>query len=76
MSCTSPRTVASTSFPRVCPSRRSMSGSVWINRHGIVAPDIPFGGMKQSGVGRSNGDPGLDAYCELKTLSIALPKTA
>jgi len=52
------------------------SGSVWINRHGIVAPDIPFGGMKQSGVGRSNGDPGLDAYCELKTLSIALPKTA
>jgi acyl-CoA reductase-like NAD-dependent aldehyde dehydrogenase len=48
------------------------AGSVWVNRHGVVAPDVPFGGMKQSGVGRSNGDVGVDAYSELTTISVQL----
>jgi acyl-CoA reductase-like NAD-dependent aldehyde dehydrogenase len=50
------------------------AGSVWVNRHGIVMPDIPFGGFKHSGLGRANGYVGLDAYCELQTVSIAKPK--
>jgi acyl-CoA reductase-like NAD-dependent aldehyde dehydrogenase len=49
------------------------AGSVWVNRHGLVSPEVPFGGTKQSGVGRANGQIGLDHYCELKTVSIALP---
>ncbi|MCV7410625.1 hypothetical protein AWC05_20590 [Mycobacterium florentinum] len=48
------------------------AGSVWVNRHGIVSPEVPFGGMKQSGVGRANGAPGLDQYSELKTVSVAI----
>ncbi len=48
------------------------AGSVWVNRHGIVSPEVPFGGMKQSGVGRTNGGPGLDQYSELKTVSVAI----
>ncbi|MGP9806211.1 aldehyde dehydrogenase family protein [Paracoccus sp. NSM] len=26
-------------------------GSVWINAHGVIRPDVPFGGVKQSGLG-------------------------
>lgn len=48
------------------------AGSVWVNRHGLVSPEVPFGGVKQSGVGRANGDVGLDSYCELTTISVAL----
>lgn len=50
------------------------AGSVWVNRHGLVLPDTPFGGMKMSGIGRSNGQVGLDSYCELKTISMAKNK--
>jgi acyl-CoA reductase-like NAD-dependent aldehyde dehydrogenase len=49
---------------------RLEAGSVWVNRHGIVSPEVPFGGMKQSGYGRSNGSVGLDQYSELKTISV------
>jgi acyl-CoA reductase-like NAD-dependent aldehyde dehydrogenase len=47
------------------------SGSVWVNRHGIVMPHIPFGGMKHSGIGRTNGAVGADLYSELQTISIS-----
>jgi acyl-CoA reductase-like NAD-dependent aldehyde dehydrogenase len=42
-------------------------GTTWVNHHADVGPHIPFGGTKHSGIGRSNGRPGLDAYCELQT---------
>ncbi|MEU2006494.1 aldehyde dehydrogenase family protein [Rhodococcus sp. NPDC019627] len=51
------------------------AGSAWVNRHGIVSPEVPFGGTKQSGVGRANAAVGLDQYCELRTVSVALPRT-
>lgn len=57
-------------------ARRLQSGSAWVNRHGLVVPDIPFGGFKMSGVGRANGQPGFDSYCELQTISIAKPRPA
>ncbi|HVV11879.1 aldehyde dehydrogenase family protein [Amycolatopsis sp.] len=50
------------------------AGSAWVNRHALVVPDVPFGGTKQSGVGRANGAVGLDTYCELRTVSVALPR--
>lgn len=34
-------------------------GSVWINRHGAVQPDAPFGGLKKSGLGVEFGEEGL-----------------
>lgn len=37
-------------------------GSVWINGHGQVMPHIPFGGIKQSGVGVEFGEEGLLEY--------------
>jgi len=46
---------------------RLEAGTVWINHHVEVAPHIPFGGVKQSGIGRSGGVQGADAYAELQT---------
>jgi acyl-CoA reductase-like NAD-dependent aldehyde dehydrogenase len=58
----------------VALARKLESGSAWVNRHGLVMPDTPFGGMKQSGIGRANGQAGLDSYSELQTISVALPR--
>jgi acyl-CoA reductase-like NAD-dependent aldehyde dehydrogenase len=42
-------------------------GTTWVNSHAEVAPHVPFGGTKLSGIGRNCGTPGLDAYAELQT---------
>ena len=55
---------------------RLESGTAWVNQHGIVLPNVPCGGMKLSGVGRANGQIGLDSYSELQTISVSLPKPA
>ncbi|OJZ92899.1 hypothetical protein ASPFODRAFT_122574 [Aspergillus luchuensis CBS 106.47] len=44
------------------------SGSVWINSHFQVAPNIPFGGMKASGNGREWGLEGLKSYTQSQML--------
>jgi betaine-aldehyde dehydrogenase len=44
------------------------AGIIWVNRHLTVPPEIPFGGMNESGVGRENGSHALDSYCRTKTL--------
>jgi acyl-CoA reductase-like NAD-dependent aldehyde dehydrogenase len=46
---------------------RLQCGTAWVNNHTEVAPHIPFGGVKSSGVGRSGGRPGIDAYSSLQS---------
>jgi len=46
------------------------AGIVWVNHYGIVSPQTPFGGYKNSGIGRENGYEGLENYLETKTISI------
>ncbi len=48
-------------------ARRVRSGSVTVNGL-IVDPKMPFGGFKQSGIGREGGIEGLDLYFETKTV--------
>ncbi|KAJ5726985.1 hypothetical protein N7493_006012 [Penicillium malachiteum] len=43
------------------------SGSVWVNSHFQVAPNVPFGGHKQSGMGVEWGLTGLLGYCNSQT---------
>ena len=50
------------------------AGSVWINCYDAVMSQTPFGGFKQSGVGRELGPEGIKAYIECKTVTIALPQ--
>ncbi|GAA6022665.1 hypothetical protein JCM10207_008573 [Rhodosporidiobolus poonsookiae] len=38
------------------------SGSVWVNMYGVVCPSVPFGGYKQSGIGRELGSAGVSEY--------------
>jgi len=44
------------------------AGTVWVNSHNTVDPNAPFGGYKQSGIGREHGRAVLDAYLETKTI--------
>lgn len=44
------------------------AGTVWVNSHFEVAPGIPFGGHKWSGIGTEWGVNGLKAYCNSQSL--------
>ena len=48
------------------------SGSVWVNCYNALTPQTPFGGFKQSGIGREMGPDGLEEYLETKTVSIKI----
>ncbi|MBN9268880.1 MAG: aldehyde dehydrogenase family protein, partial [Mesorhizobium sp.] len=43
------------------------AGTVWVNSHNTLDPTAPFGGFKQSGIGREHGKAALDSYLEVKT---------
>jgi len=47
---------------------RIRAGTISINGGAWYGPDAPFGGYKQSGVGREMGVPGLSEYLEIKTV--------
>ena len=51
---------------------RIKAGTVWINAYRVVAPSVPFGGFKASGIGRENGVHGIDAYLENKSVWVEL----
>lgn len=44
------------------------AGWVWINEWHVLTPTAPFGGYKQSGIGREFGEEGINAYTEVKTI--------
>lgn len=46
------------------------AGIVWVNQHLRIPPEVPFGGMKASGLGRENGRYALLHYLEEKTILI------
>jgi len=50
------------------------AGSMWVNTYEHVAAQTPFGGFKESGIGRELGEEGISQYLENKTVSFALPK--
>ncbi|MCH2114236.1 MAG: aldehyde dehydrogenase family protein [Pirellulales bacterium] len=48
------------------------AGTVWVNCYDVFDAAAPFGGFKQSGLGRELGEAGLAAYTESKTVTIAV----
>jgi aldehyde dehydrogenase (NAD+) len=50
-------------------ARRIRAGVLSINGGNIYAADLPFGGYKDSGIGRQNGTAGFDQYVETKSLA-------
>lgn len=55
-------------------SKRLKSGTVWVNTYLDGAPQMPFGGYKQSGLGRENGKEGLTEFMQVKSTFIRLGK--
>lgn len=53
----------------VAVARRIQAGTVWINQHGALNPNIPFGGTKASGYGHEFGIHGLKAVSAPKVIS-------
>jgi aldehyde dehydrogenase (NAD+) len=51
-------------------ARRIRTGTVGVNGGAWFGPDVPFGGFKQSGVGREMGAAGLEEFLETKSLAI------
>lgn len=47
------------------------SGTVWVNKYLDLPEDVPFGGVKQSGIGREKGLEGLHEYMQVKVVNIA-----
>lgn len=47
-------------------ARKLQAGVVWINDWHMLRSDAPFGGYKQSGIGREMGKDSLDAYSQVK----------
>jgi acyl-CoA reductase-like NAD-dependent aldehyde dehydrogenase len=47
------------------------AGTVFINKHADIAPHVPFGGIKCSGIGVEFGDEGLEAYTRIKIVNAA-----
>ena len=48
------------------------AGTVWMNCYNVLDPAAPFGGFKQSGIGRELGEYGLQQYTEVKTVTMRL----
>ncbi|MDA4120870.1 MAG: aldehyde dehydrogenase family protein [Thaumarchaeota archaeon] len=48
------------------------TGTMWVNRHLNPGPEVPFGGYKQSGIGRETGMEGLAEYLQTKHISLQL----
>jgi succinate-semialdehyde dehydrogenase / glutarate-semialdehyde dehydrogenase len=51
-------------------SQRIEAGMLWINQPAIALPEMPFGGMKDSGYGSEGGPEALEAYLVTKTVSV------
>ncbi|GAB4354224.1 MAG: aldehyde dehydrogenase family protein [Oricola sp.] len=49
-------------------ARRLECGSVWINKHGAIQPNAPFGGIKASGLGVEFGEEGLAEYTNIQVV--------
>ena len=48
------------------------AGTVWINCYDVFDAGAPFGGFKESGIGRELGEAGLSNYTETKTVTVSL----
>ena len=48
------------------------AGTCWINQYNLTPPGMPFGGSKQSGIGRENARAALDHFTEVQTVYVGM----
>jgi aldehyde dehydrogenase (NAD+) len=49
-------------------AKRIRTGTMSVNGGGWFGPDSPFGGYKESGIGREHGVAGFEEYLQTKTI--------
>ena len=54
----------------VAVADRLEAGTVWVNQHPMLSPDVPFGGIKQSGIGVESSLHGLLSYTDISVLRV------
>lgn len=52
------------------------AGTIYVNCYGVTETNNPFGGFKQSGIGRELGEPALRNYLESKTIIVKKPEAS
>ena len=52
-------------------AERIEAGYTWINSAQIIYDELPFGGFKQSGLGKEHGTEALDYYTETKSVVVS-----
>ncbi|KAI8878806.1 aldehyde dehydrogenase [Backusella circina FSU 941] len=57
-------------------ANRIKAGTVWVNCYNELDYNTPFGGFRQSGIGRENGEYALDNYIQVKTVKINVSREA
>jgi betaine-aldehyde dehydrogenase len=55
---------------------RLEAGTCWINHYNVTPIELPFGGVKLSGLGRENGRAAIDHYTQLKSVYVAMSDVA
>jgi betaine-aldehyde dehydrogenase len=51
---------------------RLQAGTCWINHYNVTPVELPFGGVKMSGLGRENGRAAIEHYTQLKSVYVAM----
>jgi betaine-aldehyde dehydrogenase len=51
---------------------RLEAGTCWINHYNVTPIELPFGGVKRSGLGRENGKAAIEHYSQLKSVYVGL----
>ena len=49
---------------------RLEAGTTWINAYNLTPVEVPFGGVKESGLGRENGRAALEHYSQVKSVYV------
>ncbi len=52
-------------------ANRLECGTAWVNTHTDLAPNLPFGGAKHSGIGAEFGDEGLRDFTQIQVVNVA-----
>gem|GEM_PF-4388768 len=47
-------------------AQRVRAGTVWINAHNVVLPEVEIGGLRDSGYGRQHGVEGLELFLQTR----------
>jgi acyl-CoA reductase-like NAD-dependent aldehyde dehydrogenase len=55
-------------------AKKLRAGTIYINDHLTIAPEMPWGGFRESGIGKENSIVGLQEYTQLKVIAMELPR--